>query len=97
MGRVFPDKKDGRCKMGLGDYGQNKYGGGTWYVRTPEHGAMVSLLDHTVTENPDKTITVKEPIEVSVMGAGGPEILRWQLENGKWKKLPSDESKVITN
>ena len=83
-GRRCEPMKDGRPRLGPGDYGKDS--AGTWWVRTPITGALFSLLDKNLsaTENADGSINVNGIIEHHVNQT---EIKRWKLEHGEWREV----------
>lgn len=91
VGHRCKPHSDGKCRLGMGDFGRNE--NGVWWVRLPESGNLVSLLDLAtpVRENPDGTITVGGPIKTYVYTDQGKQReVKWTLDHGKWSKVERD-------
>jgi hypothetical protein len=81
-GKMVRPGADGRVSLGRGDYGKDA--NNVWWVRMPETGVLVSLLDlaHPVQEARGR-VTVGGVLTESFQG--GVEF-KWKLENGEWRK-----------
>ena len=78
---------DGKCRLGYGDFGKQR--NDVWWVRLPESGQLISLLDLAtpVTEHSDGTISVGGPLRSIVRNSEGENVeAMWKLDHGRWSK-----------
>ena len=79
--RVYPNK-EGHLWLKEGEYGKDS--DGVWSIRTP-NGLCGCLINHSVIEHEDGTITVSPSILVS-NGEGG-KSYHGYLEKGIWREV----------
>jgi len=87
VGHRCKPHRDGKCRLGMGDYGKNE--NGVWWARLPESGNLVSLLDPAtkVMEHSDGTISVSGPLTTYVMNDDNTRSrVEWKLDRGRWEK-----------
>jgi hypothetical protein len=78
--RIYPNEQ-GHLDLTPGTYGQDK--DGKWWVCTPS-GYAGPLIEHTVTEHADRSITVMPSI-LTPMGPENQHYYHGFLVNGQWK------------
>lgn len=77
--------KDGEFyEFAPGDYGKNQ--DGNWWCRAP-NGLHGNLLDHSIVEHEDGTITVSPSILITLSAALPEKTKSWHgyLERGVWR------------
>ena len=82
-----PDGRPGDLWLGNGEYGKDR--NGTWWIRMPNNGVLVSLLDlaHPVKEESGGRITVGGVLEEENKVSDGVKIRKWQLVSGEWREV----------
>jgi hypothetical protein len=82
-----PDGRPGDLWLGNGEYGKDR--NGTWWLRMPNSGSLISLLDlaHPVKEESGGRISVGGTLEEETREPGGLKVRKWQLVSGEWREV----------
>jgi hypothetical protein len=73
--------------LSKGEYGKDR--NGTWWLRLPTQGGLMSLLDlaHPVKEESGGRISVGGVLEEETKESDGIKIRKWQLVSGDWREV----------